>query len=38
MHQGARFLLIAAKPLREPVARAGPFVMNSESGCFSHQS
>jgi len=28
---GARFLLIAAKPLNEPVARGGPFVMNSEA-------
>ncbi len=28
---GARFLLVAAKPLGEPVARAGPFVMNTEA-------
>ena len=27
---GARFLLIAGKPLGEPIARAGPFVMNTE--------
>ena len=27
----ARFLLVAGKPLNEPVARGGPFVMNSES-------
>ncbi|WP_421790844.1 pirin family protein [Hyphobacterium sp.] len=29
-NDGARLLLIAAKPLREPVARGGPFVMNTE--------
>lgn len=28
---GAGFLLIAARPLREPIARYGPFVMNSEA-------
>ena len=27
---GARFLLVSAKPLREPVARGGPFVMNTK--------
>jgi len=28
--QGGRFLLVAGKPLDEPIARAGPFVMNTE--------
>ena len=30
-NEAARFLLIAGKPLGEPVARAGPFVMNTHS-------
>lgn len=28
---GARFLVIAGKPLREPIAKYGPFVMNTEA-------
>lgn len=28
--EGARFLLLAAKPLREPIAWGGPIVMNSQ--------
>ena len=28
--QDSRFLLIAGKPLREPVSRHGPFVMNTQ--------
>ena len=26
---GSHFLLVAAQPLREPIARGGPFVMNT---------
>lgn len=29
--EGARFLIVAGKPLREPVARGGPFVMNTKA-------
>jgi hypothetical protein len=31
LQRGARFILVAGRPLREPVARYGPFVMNTRS-------
>jgi quercetin 2,3-dioxygenase len=30
-NSGARFLLVAGKPLKEPIVRAGPFVMNTHA-------
>jgi redox-sensitive bicupin YhaK (pirin superfamily) len=36
--QGARFLLIAGMPLNEPVARGGPFVMNTREQIHQAQA
>ena len=30
-NDGAQYILVAGKPLNEPVARGGPFVMNTKS-------
>jgi len=30
-NEESRFLLVAARPLNEPVARGGPFVMNTKA-------
>jgi redox-sensitive bicupin YhaK (pirin superfamily) len=32
--QGARALLIAGRPLKEPIVQYGPFVMNSQQQIF----
>jgi quercetin 2,3-dioxygenase len=32
--QGARAILVAGKPLKEPIVQYGPFVMNTQQEIF----
>jgi redox-sensitive bicupin YhaK (pirin superfamily) len=32
--QGARAILVAGRPLKEPIAQYGPFVMNTQQEIF----